>query len=260
LSVRCFIALAGSVLFLASCSSIGYQTASLPDGLPDAHDLSTSLTRMNHTLYSFKGIGSIHLTKNGRSQHARVAWVGSVSGKLRVELLGAPGSPKTGFSSDGEWLYYYDPLDENNPVKRLSYRGSSLKRFVSIAITTHDIVSLLAGRVPDYDYQSLRVKQRKTNPGFILIRNKKWWTGSQKIHLDPSNKDLEKIEVYEGNRLVYRAEFQRLRSIKDYRVPERLVISNEYGDTFRLDIERYWANASVSPDMFILEPPAMKYK
>ena len=71
----------------------------------------------------------------------------------------------------------------------------------------------------------------------------------------PSKRVVEKIEVLAGNRIVYRAEFRRMRSLKQYRVPMRLVISNDNGDVFQLDIERYWANVSVTPDMFVLNPP-----
>jgi hypothetical protein len=169
--------------------------------------------------------------------------------------MGAPGQPKTGFSSDGEWLYYYDPGSEKHPIKKVSSKDSSLKRFVSIAITTREVVSLLSGRVPDYPYQSLKVRRRKIEQGFVLIRKKKWWMGTQKVYLDPGKRVVEKIEVLAGNRIVYRAEFRRMRSLKQYRVPMQLVISNDNGDVFQLDIERYWANVSVTPDMFVLNPP-----
>jgi hypothetical protein len=169
--------------------------------------------------------------------------------------MGVPGQPKTGFSSDGEWLYYYDPRNDKHPVKKISSKDLSLKRFVSIAITTRDVVFLLSGRVPDYRYQSIKVQRRKVEQGIVLIRKKKWWMGSQRIYFGPDKRIVQKIEVFEGNRIVYRAEFRRMRSFNKYRVPMQLVISNDKGDVFQLDIERYWANVSLSPDMFILNPP-----
>ncbi|MBW1994676.1 MAG: hypothetical protein JRI77_09530 [Deltaproteobacteria bacterium] len=189
---------------------------------------------------SFKGIGKVHLRRNNISYYARVAWVGARGGKLRVELMGVPGHPKSGFSSDGEWLYYYDLQDRKNPVKRISSRDTSLKRFMIIAITVRDMVSLLSGRVPDYMYKKLEVKRWKASQGYVLVRKKK---------------DVVQIELFEWNSLLYRVEFQRIRSIGQFRIPMRLVFSNENGDIFQLDIERYWANASISSDTFILKPP-----
>ncbi|MBW1695390.1 MAG: hypothetical protein JRH18_06960 [Deltaproteobacteria bacterium] len=204
---------------------------------------------------SFKGIGKVHLRRNNISYYARVAWVGARGGKLRVELMGVPGHPKSGFSSDGEWLYYYDLQDRKNPVKRISSRDTSLKRFMIIAITVRDMVSLLSGRVPDYMYKKLEVKRWKASQGYVLVRKKEWWQGAQKIYLGPAGKDVVQIELFEWNSLLYRVEFQRIRSIGQFRIPMRLVFSNENGDIFQLDIERYWANASISSDTFILKPP-----
>jgi hypothetical protein len=66
-----------------------------------------------------------------------------------------------------------------------------------------------------------------------------------------------KIEVYKGKgRLRYRAEFKNMLEIQGYRVPVRLDISNDKGDGFSLEIDRYRANVSVSPSVFVLKPPS----
>ncbi len=255
MSFRYLFVLLITLSYFNACSPIVSKSPSMPDDLPAPQDVSLSLAQINKSLESFKGTGKLQLLRDGRSYHGRVAWVGSFSDKLRVELMGAPGQPKTGFSSDGEWLYYYDLRNDKHPVKKISSKDSSLKRFVSIAITTRDVVSLLSGRVPDYRYQSLKVQRRKPEQGIVLIRKKKWRMGTQRIYFGPDKRIVEKIEVFKGNRIVYRAEFRRMRSFNKYRVPMQLVISNDNGDGFQLDIERYWANVSVSPDMFILNPP-----
>jgi len=242
MSSRCslFILLV-SLLLLSACSRFLPGRSIITEAaLPDAHNISLHLSERNESLNSFKGIGKVHLRRNNISYYARVAWVGARGGKLRVELMGVPGHPKSGFSSDGEWLYYYDLQDRKNPVKRISSRDTSLKRFMIIAITVRDMVSLLSGRVPDYMYKKLEVKRWKASQGYVLVRKKK---------------DVVQIELFEWNSLLYRVEFQRIRSIGQFRIPMRLVFSNENGDIFQLDIERYWANASISSDTFILKPP-----
>ena len=248
----CVLLVAG--LCFPACS-LHKVSSTVPETSSGAQGLSAALTQRNDSLNTFKGLGKVKLLREGRSYSARVAWIGSLSGKIRVELVGKPGQPKTGFSSDGAWLYYYSQ-DSQEPVKKISTEDSTLKRFVSISIKTDEIVSLLAGRAPDFTYHTLRLERSKIGDGYILIREKKWWKGLQKVYVDKSKKDIEKIEAYAWNRLVYKAEFRKVQSIKGYRIPSRLVISNEQGDVFQLDIEQFWANASVSPDMFVLHPPA----
>ena len=55
--------------------------------------------------------------------------------------------------------------------------------------------------------------------------------------------------------VVYRLELIRMQEIKSYRVPYRLKVSNDDGAGFQLDLDRYWADAEVSPSVFALTPP-----
>lgn len=241
-------------LFFPACSHRKASPAILGTS-PGAEELSFALTQINDSLNTFKGIGKAQITREGRFFTARVAWIGSSAGKLRVEVVNTPGQPKTGFSSDGDWLYYYDTHDTKAPVKKISTEDANLKKFVSIPINADEVVSLLAGRAPDFTYHSLRLERSKTGNGYVLIREKEWWKGFQKVYIDKTKKDIEKIETYAWNHLIYKAEFHNVKSIKGYRIPSRLVVSNEQGDVFQLDIERFWANTLIPPDMFVLHPP-----
>jgi hypothetical protein len=53
---------------------------------------------------------------------------------------------------------------------------------------------------------------------------------------------------------VYRLELIGMQEIKSYRVPYRLRVSNDDGAGFQLDLDRYWADATVSPSVFTLTP------
>jgi len=254
MTYRCFPVLLAILFFFPACSRLNLKRSVDADNLPDARGVSMSVSQTNATLETFKGIGKMHFGRPTQAYSARIAWVGSSAGKLRVELLGAPGTPKAGFSCDGQWMYFYDPHDGKESVKRYSAKDSTLKRFLSIPIATDDVVSILAGRIPDMVFHSVELKRRKEDAGYILLRNKKWRKGTQKIYLDSSKRNIEKFEAFSWNRLVYRAEFQRMRSIQDYRVPERILISTDNGDHFQLDVQRYWVNVPISPDMFVLQP------
>ena len=254
MSFRSFCVLLIFTLIIPACS-IQQPNTVTRDISPGAEELSSLLSNINHSLNTVKGIGKAHMTREGRSFSARVAWAGSLPGKIRVEVVNTPGQSKTGFSSDGSWIYYFDPSDAKVPVKKISTEDATLKRFVSITIRPDEAVSLLSGRAPDFSYQSVRMNRSNNSDGYVLIREKKWWKGLQKIYIDHRQKEILKIESYAWNKLLFRAEFKKMMSVKGYRIPSRLVISNGEGDMFQLDVDRCWVNASIPPDMYVLRPP-----
>ena len=221
----------------------------------ESESLLYELRHRNDSLKAFKGTGKVNIVKSGTSFTSRVAWAGSAPEKLRIELIGSPGQPKIGFSSDGQWLYYYDHKDKSRPVKRIAAHDASLRRFTSIPITSGDVISMLSGRIPGYEYHSSEIKKTKSTGEQVLVLHKKWWMGSQKIYLTANKQKIEKIEVYFGSVLIYRVEVLGEQSAKSYRIPKRLIFTNSDGDRFQLDIKRFWADAAVSPEMFILKSP-----
>ena len=83
----------------------------------------------------------------------------------------------------------------------------------------------------------------------LVVLYKKWWMGSQKIYLGANRRKIEKIELHNGTILIYRIEFRGVQSVKSYHIPKTVIVTNSEGNRFQLDIERFWADAAVSPDL-----------
>ena len=97
------------------------------------------------------------------------------------------------------------------------------------------------------------IKENKTNR--VLLLKNKWGNVREKIYLN-DRLDAHKIEMFDvTGPLIYRLELIKMQEIKSYRVPYRLKVSNDEGMGFQLDLDRYWADASVSPSVFMLTPP-----
>jgi len=248
------------LLFIITCSACStlsqkIHPTTIQSKTADSEILLSALSHRNDSLRTFKGTGKVNIVKDGKSYTSKVAWLGSAPEKLRIELIGSPGQPKIGFSCDGQWLYYYDHTDKAQPVKRIPTSDSSLRRFTSITITSRDVVSMLSGRIPEYEYHSSEIKKAKATGGYVLVLYKRWWMGSQKIYLGANKRRIEKIERHNGNILIYRIEFRGVQSVKSYHIPKTVIVTNSEGNRFQLDIERFWADAAVSPDLFILKSP-----
>lgn len=242
------------IITCSACSTVSQKIhpATKPGEIAESEILLSEISRRNGALKTFKGAGKVNIVRNGESFTARAAWLGSAPEKFRIELFGAPGQPKVGFACDGQWLYYYDHQDKAVPVKKIPADNSGLRRFTSISITVSDIVSILSGRIPAYAYHSSEILKTESSEGSVLVLHKKWWMGNQKIYLTADKQGIEKIEVYNGNILGYRVEFRGVQSVNSYHIPKRLIITDSNGNRLRIDTERFWADAEVSPELFVL--------
>jgi hypothetical protein len=250
-----FSLVATSFLF-SSCTSL---TDRIPEKSADhveAVNLLSSLNTKNQNLKAFKGIGRIKLWGNNNPRiDERVAWAGANPSSLLIVVL-VSGHPAIKFSTDGNFLYYLDLTTKPSSFKKISSTDASLDRLVSIPIRSRDVVSLLSGRIPIHEYTSAGLKKNKFKKGYILVLKKRWRGVIEKIYLDENKSDIQKVEIFKSDgSLKYRAVFERMKHIKGYHVPLKLVISNDDGTGFMLDIERYMADVTVSPSVFVLSPP-----
>ncbi|MEA3438550.1 MAG: hypothetical protein U9R43_18955 [Thermodesulfobacteriota bacterium] len=250
-----FSLVAASFIFF-SCASVTGRTPEISADHAEAVNLLSSLNTKNQNLKAFKGIGRIKLWhKNSPGIDERVAWAGDSPSSLLIVVL-VSGHPVRKFSTDGNFLYYLDLTTKPSSFKKIRSSDACLDRLVSIPIRSRDVVSLLSGRIPIYEYTSAGLIKNKLNKGYILVLKKKWRGVIEKIYLDENKADIQKVEIFKSDgSLKYRAVFKTMQYIKNYHVPLTLVISNDAGTGFMLDIERYMADATFSSSMFVLSPP-----
>jgi len=247
--------------FFIGCSSIttGLSREKRPPDAAaraEARAVLSTLSSHNAGLNSFKGKGKITVWQKGRLKlKEKVYWIGSETSKIRIVLL-IGGYPAIKMASDGKWFYYYE-VGEGEPIyRKIAASDASLKRIISISIQTDDVLSLLAGRIPIREYHRAILEQQEAKPGYVLVLKKSWWGVTQKIYLDQTKTRAQQVEFYNrSGSLIYRARFDEMQTIKGYRVPARLSITNGTDTNFEFDINEFWADVTVTPSMFVLNPP-----
>lgn len=223
----------------------------------EARKLLAILDNTNNGLNTFKGVGKIRLWHDNTVQIAeRVVWAGAQPSSLSIVVL-ISGQSGPRLATDGKYLYYLDLREEKQPYKKIRTTDASLEKILSLPVTSSDIIELLRGRVPLYKFSSAALIRAQPAEDYVMILEKRRRGVVEKVYLDENKKDVRKIEVFDSNgRLRYRAELKSLQNIEGYRVPLQLEISNQAGEGFLLEIDRYLANVSVSPSLFVLKPPA----
>jgi len=243
----------------------------------EAKAIISILKSQNPKLKTIKGVGRItFLEKEEKEMTTRIAWVASTPDKIRITLSSVSGHPMVSAASDGQWFYFVSHASGDFYKKRPS--NFNMKRFFLISIKSEDLVSILLGRIPLVNYNTLSfvedrslrgrsgkdlesagvsslnkdIKENK-NSSVLLLKNK-WGNVREKIYLSDRD-DVYKVEMFDSTgTFVYRLELIGMQEIKSYRVPYRLRVSNDDGAGFQLDLDRYWADAKVSPSVFTLTP------
>ncbi len=250
-----FFILFNVALFIFACGSI-VKKEPFPKGRyssPEAVNLVSMLKNTNNTLKTFKGVGTIRLWDKNRFQVVRAAWAGAGHDRFRVELLGISGHPIASLAKNEEWLYFLSHTEKRFYKKRSP--DADMKKIILMPVKFDDIIALLTGRAPLYEHSYAIVKKNSVKNGYILLLGKKSGNIIEKIYLDENKRQIEKVEVFDkNNKLVYRAIFESMQKINDYHVPLSLVISNDDGINFQLDMDKYLANVPASPSMFVLSP------
>lgn len=265
-----------TLFYLSACTGITTRLTEKSKGKissSKAKEIISNLKRRNLDLKTSKGTGTLTFRESDhKNLSARMAWVATPPDKIRIALTGVSGKSMVSVASDGQWLYFVSHAKGEFYKRRAT--TANMKLFFSFPFKPEDVVNLFNGRVPVETYDSAFVMNkiplnrpsdlettRSENVegegnGDIVVLKDRWGNVREKIFIDSKGKDVHKVEVFGfAGTLAYRVEFKRMQHIKEYRVPSWLVFSDDNGPGLELDIDRYWADAEVSPSVFTLAPP-----
>jgi len=224
----------------------------------DSAELVQILQNANRTLTTSKGIGRLELTHSGNRQRLRVAWVSQVPDKIRLTVLGLDGRPLMTAARDEIGFAVQDHTTGTYQKGELEDYG--LKAALQLPLDVNSLALILAGRLPDFEYDHAMIAASKADGDRILVL-KKWWNRIGRVYFRnavsaDSRPTITRIEAFRRTgEMRYRAEIGATREVGNFVVPRTLVIQSGTTDRIVLDIERYWANEPVSPETFKLPPP-----
>lgn len=221
----------------------------------EAEELWAHLAQANASLDTAKGLGRIKLWgADGRPRAQRVAWVAATPDRLGLVVLAA-GRPVVRVAADGRFIYLVDLQDPDKSYTKKRTAGASLARLIRIPITVSDIVAILAGRPPVPDHSRVFLQNdEKTGLRLLVLKNR--WRVVAKIFIGSGPEDLRRVEAFGADgKLNYRVEFEEMQTVQGYRVPLRLLLTDDAGNGVQLEIEQYQANMPVTPAMFVIPPP-----
>jgi hypothetical protein len=241
-------------LWASGCATLTQtsQIVKAPD-TPEVASILLNLSQANADLLSFKGTGKLKLRQGDSVQVVRAAWTGSRPDKIRIVIQGVTGVPVAGMAADGNWLYLMSYSQDSYYKEEV--HNPNLKKLVSVSVTAADVISLLSGVIPIRQYLSSALMPLPAGSGYVLSLMGKRGVEIEKIYLNPTRMQVLKIEMFtpEGQP-AFRVEFSGESEADGFRIPERFVFSNDDGTGFQLDVDNFWPNSPVSPDIFVITP------
>ena len=244
----------GALLFFSACSALPKGSPVLPGSNIPADQFVKNILGINDKLETFQGVGKFRLYSRQGLLTSRVAWIGDKNSKLRIEVLGPGGRSQASFAADGNWFYAIT----RNPLRfhKMQSKNPSLNRFISIPIKTDDLCILLAGKIPVRPHHSVLALSGQPGGGVVLVLKKRWLGIVEKIFIDSTGSQVQKIEVFgTGGSLAYAVTFKGCRTVLGYRIPSTLLISDAGGVTFDLNIHKFNPDIKLADSAFVLDPP-----
>ncbi len=221
------------------------------EGETRAERLLGRLYHRNQTLQTFKGIGSIRIWNAAGSQSARIAWIGDMDGRLRVEILGPAGRPLMKLAYDGGCFSYYSM--DTREVRQHRLANPNLDRVTDVPVTIQEMVYYLAGRFPVYAHGE--VDMIRTEAAADQLGLRRFWSGMvEKITLSPDHAAVSAVSIYDGQSLSYTAKLSDYRQVHGFSIPWQIVLSNGKEAGFAIRIHQYWPNVSVEDQQFVISP------
>jgi outer membrane biogenesis lipoprotein LolB len=207
----------------------------------------------NAGLKTCKGIGSIRLWKGGASQSARFAWLASTDGRMRAELLGPAGRPLLKLAYDGRRFFYSRGFEDGVQSRRV--KNPSLGRVIDVPITVKELALFLAGRFPVYEHADVRLLEGIRGQGRKELVLTDDWRGLEETILFSESPDrVVGVRILEDGGLRYRAALSDFRQRGGFLVPARLSFKSEADAGFEIRWERFWPNAPVRKEQFVVSP------
>lgn len=240
-------------VWVSGCSTlIPSQVVNAPEST-EVTNILLNLGQVNADLSTFKGTGKIKLWKKDSVQVVRTAWTGARPDKIRIVIQGITGYPVASMAADGNWFYLLSYSQDS--FYKAEVHNPDLEKLVSIPVTAGDVINLVSGVVPIRQYQSSNLMQLQAESGYILSLMGERGVVIEKIYLDQARMRVHRIEIFTlKGQLAYRVDFSGETEVDGFRVPAMLIFSNDDGSGFQLDVDKFWPNAAVSPDMFVITP------
>lgn len=219
-----------------------------PEDQPRARALLKIYAEANHDLDRFKGLGHVHLAVPDLNMAGRLAIAAEPPDKLRLEWLSALGQPLLRLAADGQIMAIFS--SQTSQVRELKQTDTVLERIVHIPITIESLLSVLAGRMPIYDYSAAQILQESDTHMVVALKDR-WSAVLATVKVDLQARRISRFTVFGADGSVrYRINWLHWQRVQGYLLPHEMEIDSSDVHRMKLTMDRYWCNVPLPEGIF----------
>ncbi len=208
------------VLLLAnSCARemVTLEPADLPVSL-----IVEELTEKRSQLFSFRAAGTLRVEGLKQRLSGRAFILSRMPQSLRLEILNFFGQPALYLVSDGNHFLFWEP-GSDRAYKGFAL-GNTLRSLINFPLEDKKILFLLAGIVPDGNYQDAQLFKVQNTDNLMLQLADETGQLIQRVWLEEGDFAVTKIQRLRGNSLELEASFTDFVAIDGSLYPSKLWI------------------------------------
>jgi len=223
---------------LSGCSLLGKKPA---ESLK-TRQIVKKIQNTNHDIMTSRGTGNLLLTRNGRTEIFRIAWVAKWPLSLRMTLLSS-GIPLETIAADGESVTLVSHTGQH-PPHTINRSNPSLAKFISLPVKLGEIIALLTGRIPLKGGEDGIWQMDKQHRSEFIFKN---WMGNptEKIFLNKKNQVIEYWQLSPGTPPVIKLYFNAFKKFGRYTIAEKIVFTDVQNRRLLLEITSFSPNISL---------------
>jgi outer membrane lipoprotein-sorting protein len=207
------------------------------------------------SLSSFRASGTLRLEGKGRQWSGRALLLSKFPHRLRLELLNFFGQPVLYLVSDGEEVVTWTPGE--NASRRFAL-GKAIATLTSLPLPDDEAMLLLAGAVPEFEYQETQLCRDPQDGDFVLSLEDQTRGEMERIWLAPDTATVRRLERIQGGRSLLDATFSEFADTNGCPYPREVKIEVA-GVHLALRYQVFVPNVRLDDAVFHLElPPGVK--
>jgi len=219
-----------------------------PEDQPRARALLNIHAQANHDLSRFKGLGHVHLVMPEVNMAGRLAIAAEPPDKMRLEWLSALGQPLLRLAADGKTIAIFS--SQTSKVRELKQTDTVLERIVHIPITIESLLSVLAGRMPIYEYSAAQILQENDTHVVVALKDR-WSSTLAALEVDLQTRQISRFTAFGSDDSVrYRINWLQWQRVQGYLLPREMEIAINDVHRMKLTIDRYWCNVPLPDEIF----------
>ena len=198
--------------------------------------------RLNQKITTSRGTGNLYLTRNGKTENYRMAWVAKWPDCLRMTLLSSA-IPLETIAADGKSLTIVSHTGAHAPHK-INQPNPSLKSILSLTVKPKDIIALLTGKIPlkGRGHPSLHVGENKTSR---LVFKNGWGLPMEEIFLDEAGQVTAYWKLALKGPPSIKLSFSQFNRFDGYPIAEKTVLSDAHGRQLSFQITSFSPNITI---------------